>query len=801
MKLILKVARTELRTLFYSPIAWFLMIAFLVQCGIAYFTQMDFAGRIMGLFANKEFYGSITSWVFLGISGMFANVMDKLYLYIPLLTMSLISREMSSGTVRLLYSSPVSMWEIVLGKYIAMMAYSVVMVLTVAIFMFSGVISIQHAETGMLLSALLGFYLLLCAYSAIGLFMSCLTSYQVVAAISTFVMIGILSYIGGIWQDIDFVREITFYLSIRGRAQHMLLGLISTKDVLYFLVIVYIFLGLSILKLRAGMESGSGVAKAMRYVGVVASALFIGYLSSIPAFSGYWDTTSDRANTLTPRVQQIVKNLGAEPLRVTAYANLLEKHFTLGSPASYNQNKVRWEPYLRFKDNIILDKVMYYDTLFTDELVRRYPGKKLNDIAQQYARSYDVDLKDMLTPWQIRKQIDLRVEGNRYVMKLQWKNRTTFLRVFDDIYTWPSETEVAAALLRLQQATLPKLAFVSSEMERDINKSGERDYKELTNEPSFRYSLLNQGFDMISLSLESDSIPAGISALVLADPIIGLSPAATEKLQHYIQRGGNLLIAGEPGKQAMMNPLLKQLGVQLTEGMVLQDSRDNAPDFVSAVVDNEALSFYSELRYIMKDSLRLIMPGTAGITYTNDGPFSIRPLATTVGNKTWNRVKPVDMMTMVHAKVSKEEPVTAGLPGDAGNDPRQRGASRRDSLGTVYFSAAGGDVMGPVTTVVGLSRRLGGREQRIVVAGDADFMSNKVLDSRQRTANFIFGTALFRWLGGGELPVDTRRPDPQDKKMSATLENIRLQKTICLWVLPALLLIFGSVLLIRRKRK
>src|SRR3569833_1037012 len=122
-----------------------------------------------------------------------------------------------------------------------MMAYSLLMVATVAAFMCSGVVSIEHAETGMMASALLGFYLLLCAYSAIGLFMSCLTSYQVVAAISSFVMIGILSYIGGIWQDIAFVRELTYYLSIRGRTQHMLQGLISSKDVLYFLLIVYIF--------------------------------------------------------------------------------------------------------------------------------------------------------------------------------------------------------------------------------------------------------------------------------------------------------------------------------------------------------------------------------------------------------------------------------------------------------------------------------------------------------------------------------------------------------------------------------
>jgi len=137
---------------------------------------------------------------------------------------------------------------------------------------------------------------------------------------------------------------------------------------------------------------------------------------------------------------------------------------------------------------------------------------------------------------------------------------------------------------------------------------------------------------------------------------------------------------------------------------------------------------------------------------------------------------------MVHARVSKDEP-------------------GRDSLGTVYFSAADGDVMGPVTTVVGLSRKVGDREQRIVVAGDADFMNNKELNPRRRTANFLFSTSLFRWIGGGAFPVDTRRPQARDLKMKVTLENVKLQRIIYLWVVPALLLIFGSVLLIRRKRK
>src|SRR5262249_13189498 len=150
-----------------------------------------------------------------------------------------------------------------------------------------GSLNIQHADTGMLCAGLLGVYLLVCAYAAIGLFMSCLTSYQVVAALSTLVVLAALSYIGELWQDIDVVRDLTYFLSIQGRANHMLSGLITTKDVIYFLVIIFLFLGFSICKLQAGRESRPMVVKAGRYLLIVVLGLTIGYLSSRPRFAGY----------------------------------------------------------------------------------------------------------------------------------------------------------------------------------------------------------------------------------------------------------------------------------------------------------------------------------------------------------------------------------------------------------------------------------------------------------------------------------------------------------------------------------
>ncbi|TKC59147.1 ABC transporter [Pedobacter hiemivivus] len=940
MKTIFKVAKTELLTLFYSPIAWFLLVVFLVQCGVIYF------GRINNIAMMQELSGAmvtgnsrLTESIFLSQRGLFSTVMQNLYLYIPLLTMSLISRETSSGTIKLLYSSPISVREIILGKFISMMVYSLLLVGIIGIFVVSGMFHIQNPESGMLLSSLLGFYLLLCAYAAIGLFMSCLTTYQVVAAICTFIMIGALSYIGTLWQGIAFIRELTYFLAMNGRTQNMLMGLITTKDIIYFILIVYIFLGLSIYKLRDGMESKPAIVRAGRYFMVVASALLIGYISSIPALVGYYDMTNNQTRTLTPQVQKVLAKLGDEPLEVTAYNNLLGKNWFLGSPEAYNENLARWEQYLRFKSNIKLKTVLYYDSAGDNPMIKAmYPGKTIKEVAEQYAKNMDLDMKMFKTPAEMSKIMDLKPEQNRYVMQLKWKGRTTMLRVFEDPEVWPGETEVAAAIQRLQEAKLPNIAFVTGDLERDINKMGDRDYRGLTNLSIFRNSFVNQGFDVCVLSLETQDIPASVSTVVLADPRLSLRPNTLAKLQKYIDNGGNLLIAAEPGKQAILNPLLQQFGVQLMNGTVIQRSAEDAPDLVIPDVSKFATTFSKILAKRVAEGRKVYMPGAAGLSYRNDGQFVVRPLLMSTDTLTWNRMLPLgedmtnssaaitpspdqgvsskrttnpgtakvrsaavtstgqaggldaetqkrsdalrvaiaaisggpgtpeekqqkmqELMAKVRkaaearltpemkksrdsiaaemtkilngpgtmdekqlkikemvakAQATKPTAITAAEPvksaiskpvtqivavanvASSGSAPEED----RTAAGTVAYSPKDGDTKGPFTTALSLTRNINGKEQRIVVTGDADFLSNTEL-GRPRSVNFLFNTAVFSWLNYSKFPIDTFRPEAEDKRINLTKDQVNRLRIIYIWILPSIIFAFGAILLIRRKRK
>jgi len=762
-----KIARTELNMLFYSPIAWFLLVVFMFQCGLSYTDTVDNilisqelgGGYAMGL-------GFLTRSILAYPYGLFAAMVGSIYLYLPLITMGLISRELSSGTIKLLYSSPTKVREIVIGKFLAMMVFCLMLTGILAVFCVIGYFNIQHADVGLIVSNLLGIYLLMCTYAAIGLFMSCLTSYQIVAAICTLALFGSLQYIGKLWQDIDFVRDLTHFISISGRAEKMLLGLITTKDFLYFIVIIGIFLGMSVYRLWSSRRSIPVPVKISRYVSIVVIAVAVGYIGSHPALTGYLDLTATKSMTLTANAQKITKSLDGGPLQVTSYINLLEQHFWYGQPSQRNTDLARWEPYIRFKHDIDLKYIYYFDSTDDKNLYKYNKGQTLQQLADKYITSGKLDADRFLKPAEIRSTIDLGPEQRRYVMKLDYKGRSTYLRLFNDQQVFPSETETSAALKRLI-ATPPHIAFVDGELERSVDRRGDREYQTLTSEITFRHSLVNQGFDVLHVNLTAQDIPAGIAGLVIADPKMPFDTAALGKIRRYIDQGGNLLIAGEPGKQALLNPLLQPLGVRLIEGVLVQESEDFAPDLVLPYLTDTAAALSGPLARSFEDSMRISMPGVAGLQYERGGPFSIQPLLMTDGAKTWNK----------------------------------KGRLVTDSA-KVMFRPEDGDVRGAFATAIRLTRQIDGRQQRIVVTGDADFLDNAELGRfNVRTANFNLNTAIFGWFTYGEFPIDSSRPKSEDNRLDLTKKSFRVLKVFCLGILPGLLLMLGTILLIRRKRK
>ncbi|SIO12795.1 Gldg family protein [Chitinophaga niabensis] len=762
MKVTLRIARVELSTLFFSPIAWLVLIVFTFQTGLTFVDKLK-------LYAGYQEMGSrlsfITSAIFGGPLGLFSEIQRNVYLYIPLLTMGLMSRELSSGSIKLLLSSPVKTREIILGKYLAMMVYCLLLIAILAIFAVAGMYSIQSFDMLYITSGLLGIYLLICAYAAIGLFMSSLTAYQVVAAVSTLVVLAALNYVGLLWQDVNFVRDLTYFLSISGRADQMRDGLIISKDLCYFVLVITLFLGLSIMLLQSGREAKPLWVKIARYSLLTVTVLMLGYISSRPGLALYADMTATKTRTLTATSQQIIKQL-KEPLKVTTYVNLMDDFWHMGIPKSRNKDVNFWQPYQRFMPDMKINYVYYYDTSMAEWLYKGNKGVSLDTLAKRMAKARELSLKMFMPPAEIRKIIDLRPEENRFVRCLEYNGKRSFLREYaGEMDPNPGEAEVLAAIKRLV-VTPPKIGFLTGNNERAIDKVGDKDYKGSTAELSYRKSLVNQGFDVTALSLEEGDVPEDIAVLVIADPKKTLPPAVSERIIRYIDRGGNMLIAGEPGRQEVLNPLLNKLGVQLKEGILLHESRDFSPDLVMGYITTAAAATSGNYKNFWTDSVKMSMISSVGVQYTQSD-FKVTEILATDSSKSWNKTGQLNQDT-----------------------------------GYVQFDPSTGDVKATTPIAVSLTRQTKGKEQRIMVLGDADFMSAPELNRYNiRVGNFFFMFEMFKWLSYDEYPVDVSRPKAPDSKILIAKEDVTILRIILLVLLPAVLFISAVALLIRRKRR
>lgn len=767
MKTIYRLARTELGILFYSPIAWLILIIFTFQASMNYTGSIESTLRYQDLGYGS--YNVTMSWL-ASMRGMFSEMQGYLYLYIPLLTMGLMSRELSSGSIKLLYSSPVTNSQIILGKYLAVIVYALVLSAILMVYVLFAAFTIKSMDFPAAMSGILGLFLLTCAYGAIGLFMSTLTSYQVVAAMGTLAVLAVLNFIGRVGQSIDFVRDITYWLSISGRATELVDGMICSEDVLYFLIVIGLFVTLSIVKLQGERTRYSLALRIGRYVGVVGIALLIGYLSSRPSLMFYHDATATKQRTLTKSSQEVMEKMDGG-LTITAYVNLLDDNYWQGMPSNRNYDKREFKQYIRFKPEIKMKYVYYYDETPNDFLERQYPGLTMAERAKKIMQVNGYDSTMFLKPEEIRKIIDLQPEGNRFVRLIERENgNKTFLRMYNDNQRSPSETEITAALRRLVEKS-PKVGFLTGHGEREITRGGDRNYSLFTLDKPFRHSLLNQGFDPVEVSLENgQGIPEDIDILVVSELKEALSQEELQQLEKYIAKGGNLVVAPEVNRQANMNPLGAMLGIHFMPGVLVQPSDIHTPDLVVGNFTEQAASLSDNLKYLKDKDYRMTFPGAVGIEFSGEKGFKLTALVTTGSStKCWNELETTNFID--------EVPV---------------------------WNEAMGEIKQCYPLVAYLTRNVNGKEQRVFVLADADCLSNGELSRNHsgiKAGNFTAELEFFSALCYDRFPINTTRPIPPDNKVFLSSPDMLWIKVFFMGILPGILLIWSLLLWWRRRGK
>ena len=238
------ICRKELKSYFASPIAYGLMAFFALVSGYFFYAavaifvtrgmEMQMMGRGMPMDVNE--------WV---VRPVLSNVSVIGLFMIPMITMRLFAEEKRSGTIELLMTSPVRDWEIILGKWsAALIMYSAI--LGVSLVNVSVLFAYGSPDWKPLLVGYLGLILQGGCLLALGTFLSTTTKNQIVAGAGTFAVCLMLWVISWLTEfNTESYAKVIGYLSVVTHFDSFAKGVIDTKDLIFYLSMIFFGLFLS----------------------------------------------------------------------------------------------------------------------------------------------------------------------------------------------------------------------------------------------------------------------------------------------------------------------------------------------------------------------------------------------------------------------------------------------------------------------------------------------------------------------------------------------------------------------------
>lgn len=245
MRNALAIFKKEMRLYFHSPIAYVVLTIFLILMGWLFYSNMAFFSRIsIQAVQNPQLSSrlSVTDSVFTPLIG---NMSIILLFIIPALTMRLFAEEKKQGTIELLYTYPVRDGEVLFGKFLACVAVFLVMLALTALYPILIAI-FGTLEWGPVLSGYLGALLLGVTFISVGVLMSALTRNQLVAFVLAFGALLFFWVLGFASAYLDpKLGAALAHASMIEHINNFSRGLISTRDVVYYLNVSVFFLFLT----------------------------------------------------------------------------------------------------------------------------------------------------------------------------------------------------------------------------------------------------------------------------------------------------------------------------------------------------------------------------------------------------------------------------------------------------------------------------------------------------------------------------------------------------------------------------
>lgn len=247
MRNVIAICKRELLSFFVSPIAYFVITGFTLLVGFFFFNYLAFFARMYEMSQMMALRGStqIPNLNQTVIEGLFQTMIVILVFLVPLLTMRSIAEEKRRGTFELLITSPLSVREIVLGKFLSLAV--VVLVMLGITFIFPLLLIVYGSpEIPPIISGFVGVLLCALGFASVGMAVSSFTENQIVAGVTSMVTLLLLYVIQAPAESLGGVTaDVLRYLSPIEQVQQFIQGVISLRSLTYFFSLILLGLFLS----------------------------------------------------------------------------------------------------------------------------------------------------------------------------------------------------------------------------------------------------------------------------------------------------------------------------------------------------------------------------------------------------------------------------------------------------------------------------------------------------------------------------------------------------------------------------
>lgn len=515
--------KKELQSYFHSFLGPLFIGAVLLLLGI-YFTVYD-------LFMSYPYIGyALSSVTFLFL------------IAIPVLSMKILSEERHQKTDQLILTAPISVTEIVLGKFFALATIFAIPVGIVCLYplLLSCFGSVDLGESYL---AIAGFFLYGLACIAICIFISSLTESQVIAAVISFAVLFLGYVMSGICEIVsstgNWLTNILMAFDMSGRFSDLLNGSLHVTSFVYYLSVIAVALILTVQSIQKRRYQLSKKTLSLHtysssvIVISLATIVFLNLIAAqIPEKYTVFDVTSNQLYSLTDTTIDLVEGL-KQDVSIYVLANEDNADTTLSETL---------KKYEGLSDHI---QVSYIDPAVNPKFYTSYTDGSVTSnslIVESALRSRVVDYSDI------------------YEYSYDYTNYQSTVTGYD------GEGQITSALAYVTTGAdeMPKIYMIEGHGEASFDST----FTTAIEKENVEYETINL--------MNYDEVPEDASCIIINAPTEDFSDDDADKVLTYLKQGGDLLyISCYTGEEkANINTILDFYGVTISEGLVIESDRD-----------------------------------------------------------------------------------------------------------------------------------------------------------------------------------------------------------------------------------